>query len=97
MSGCETCKERGREDCPVHRTHNGVELSTWSVGDPEPGIEVNRVTGASGTVWVRSLPGGLFWFPQAGGTIRHWAPLLDLDGPVTADGPLTLFDLGVAS
>jgi hypothetical protein len=56
---------------------------TWSVGDPEPAnADVRAVTVASGVLWLRSLPNGLFWFPAAGGLIEEWPNLLTKHGPV---------------
>jgi len=72
----------------------------WETGDPEPRKDVRQVRGRSGTVWRRSEPAGLFWFPREGGEIASWAELLTLDGPVTEDRsvlPLALFDLPEAS
>ncbi|MFI5614996.1 hypothetical protein [Amycolatopsis sp. NPDC051903] len=58
----------------------------WTHGDPEPpNSETRTVTGASGTVWVRSAPNGLYWMPRGGGLIQHWPNLLAVDGPLTAE------------
>ncbi|MBN9748608.1 hypothetical protein DMP23_47360 [Amycolatopsis sp. A1MSW2902] len=58
----------------------------WAAGDPEPpNDEVRTVTGASGTVWARSEPAGLYWWPPPCGSVRHWPELLRIDGPVTAE------------
>lgn len=69
----------------------------WVEGDPEPpNDEVRTVTGASGTVWARSDPNGLFWWPRPCGVVRHWPELLRIDGPVTAETVAvqgTLFDI----
>lgn len=70
----------------------------WVTGDKQPpNSEVRQVRGASGQIWHRSPPNGLFWYPRGGGLTRDWTEVLDLDGPVTADDttlPLTLFSLG---
>lgn len=71
----------------------------WMPGDPEPrNDEVRQVRGASGQIWRRSEPAGLFWWPHGGGVIASWREVLELDAPVVADRTcftLTLFDVEV--
>ncbi|SFO60476.1 hypothetical protein [Amycolatopsis rubida] len=74
----------------------------FTAGDPEPpASEVRSVLGASGTVYARSEPAGLYWHPRYGvGLVRHWPRLLAHDGPLTVEvelPPLALFDLPGAS